>query len=72
MDVISQHNLDDAELLVKYLKIPENEDEYNVMVKSMNNVLDITGGDETHELSAILSMIAHLIEPFERRHFNMF
>jgi HTH-type transcriptional regulator/antitoxin HigA len=72
MDIISEHTVEDAEIILQYLKVPKTESEYNILIASVNNLLALTEGDEDHPMAPLLEIIGTLVDPFERQHFNMF
>ena len=54
----------------KSLTVPHNEKEYNRVVKLLDEVMDIVGGDEKHPLASLMETLAVIIENYENQHFK--
>lgn len=51
---------------------PLNLADYNKLAKILDNLLDIVGEDETHELMGLVDVISHMITMYdERKHYQI-
>lgn len=53
------------------LRKPKNEDDYDLLVRSVDELLDITGHDESHPLMSLVDIIGDWIEEWDRTHHPM-
>lgn len=51
------------------LKAPRNEQEYNVLTQSLDELLAMTGDDDNHPLSELVDRIGDLISAYDREHY---
>lgn len=47
------------------LQKPEDDKQYKELAASLDQLLDITGGDEDHPLQSLILHVAHLIEAYD-------
>ena len=52
------------------VKYPENEKEFKKLVSQLDELLDIVGNDETHQLMGLVDVMSHLISSYEEQHFQ--
>jgi len=50
---------------------PHNEQEYNILVKRLDMLLEIVGEDENHPLISMVDMLSYLITAYEEAHFKL-
>ncbi|MHC8346330.1 hypothetical protein [Pseudomonas sp. RT6P73] len=50
------------------LKRPESEAEYDRLVESRDELLQMMGGDELHPLESLVSIIGDHVNAYDRRH----
>ncbi|NJL37947.1 MAG: hypothetical protein HC840_18970 [Leptolyngbyaceae cyanobacterium RM2_2_4] len=48
--------------------VPHSEEEYQRLVKLLDNLIDQVGEDETHPLASMMDVIGVLIENYETHH----
>lgn len=46
---------------------PQNSDDYNKLSKILDNLLDIVGDNESHELIGLVDVISHMISMYDER-----
>jgi HTH-type transcriptional regulator / antitoxin HigA len=47
---------------------PQNEDEYEKLASMLDQLLDIVGDDESHELMGLVDVISHMIIMYDENH----
>ena len=47
---------------------PTNEHEYEALVATLNDLLDIVGDDESHSLSSLMDFVGDLVSEYEQVH----
>ena len=50
------------------LFVPHTEQEYDELVRILDNMIDVVGEDETHPLASLMEVIGVLIEKYEDQH----
>lgn len=53
------------------LRMPLNDEEYRVLVRALNQLLDIVGDNELHPLEGLLSRLGDNIAAYDKKHFPM-
>lgn len=57
--------------LSELLRRPEDEDDYDALVAAIDELLEITGDDESHPLMSLVDIIGDWIEEWDRTHHPM-
>jgi len=57
--------------LSELLRRPEDEDDYDALVSAIDELLEITGDDESHPLMSLVDIIGDWIEEWDRTHHPM-
>ncbi len=52
------------------IREPQNEDEYDQLADLLDQLLDIVGDDESHELIGFVDVISHMIAMYDELHFD--
>lgn len=47
---------------------PQNDDEYNKLASMLDQLLDIVGGNESHELMGLVDVISYMITQYDENH----
>lgn len=47
---------------------PQSDDEYDRLASMLDRLLDIVGGDESHELMGLIDFISHIISQYDEVH----
>lgn len=47
---------------------PQNEDEYEKLASMLDQLLDIVGSNESHELMGLVDVISHMITMYDENH----
>lgn len=47
---------------------PQNEDEYEKLANMLDQLLDIVGDNESHELMGLVDVISHMISMYDEQH----
>lgn len=58
-------------LFTRFLQLPENEDDYDALVLAVDELLEITGDDESHPLMSLVDIIGDWIEEWDHTHHPM-
>ncbi len=71
----SNHILADATKHWKYvaplLAYPKNDAEYDLLAKRLDQLLDIIGDDENHQLIGLVDTISHIISSYDENEFKI-
>ncbi len=51
--------------LSPFISVPHNEDEYNRLVKFLDDLIDEVGENENHHLASLMEVVGTLIEKYE-------
>ena len=57
--------------LSELLRRPEDEDDYDALVSAIDELLEITGDDESHPLMSLVDIMGDWIEEWDRTHHPM-
>lgn len=57
--------------LSELLRRPEDEDDYDALVSAIDELLEITGDDESHPLMSLVDIMGDWIEEWDRTHHAM-
>jgi len=55
--------------LAPLLTAPENEDDYDTLVRELDDLLDLMGDDAHHPLRALAAQMGDLIAAYDARHY---
>lgn len=53
------------------LTYPKNDAQYNSLVKTLEQLLDVVGENEKHPLIGLVDMLSNLIESYDNQHFQI-
>ena len=59
------------EFVSPLLRKPKNEDDYDRLVLALDELLEITGDDESHPLMSLVDIIGDWIEEWDHKHHPM-
>ncbi len=51
--------------------VPHSEDEYKILVSTLDNLVDEVGNNQDHELAPVMETIGNLIENYEDREYKI-
>ena len=51
--------------------VPHSEDEYMILVNTLDNLVDEVGNNQNHELAPVMETIGNLIENYEDREYKI-
>lgn len=51
---------------------PQNDDEYEKLASMLDQLLDIVGDNESHELMGLVDVISHMITMYDEKHDEQF
>ena len=71
MNTVVQQAIAHWHFVAPVLTEPSNESEYDALVDTLNELLDVTGDDEHHPLSGLVDRIGDLVHAYEQRHYPM-
>lgn len=54
----------------KVVSVPHTHEQYDQVVKLLDELIDETGGDENHPLASLMETLGTLIENYEDNHFR--
>jgi HTH-type transcriptional regulator/antitoxin HigA len=69
MSVLSQQVLENFEQTAKFVFVPADDEEFNQLVRLLDEITDIVRGDESHSLANWMEVLGALIESYEDEHF---
>lgn len=52
------------------IKRPKNHKEYDLLVKQLDQLLDIVGDNENHTLMGLIDIVSHLIAEYDAEHYH--
>lgn len=50
---------------------PQNTDDYEKLSSLLDNLLDVVGEDESHELMGLIDVISHMISVYDDEHYQL-
>ncbi|MGF0241415.1 helix-turn-helix domain-containing protein [Rhodococcus sp. IEGM1300] len=59
------------EFVSPLLRKPKSEEDYDTLVSALNELLEITGDDETHPLMSLVDIIGDWVAEWDRKHHPM-
>jgi len=68
MSVLIAQVAEHWEFVAPLLRKPRTEADYDVLVQSLDELLDLVGEDESHPLNSLVEIIGDWIEVYEREH----
>jgi HTH-type transcriptional regulator / antitoxin HigA len=69
--MLQQQVIHNFEETARFLYVPTNEDEYNHLVKLLDEFIDIVRDDENHPLANLMDVVGVLIETYENEHVSI-
>ena len=51
--------------------VPHSEDEYQALVKTLDNLVDEVGNNQNHQLAPVMETIGNLIQNYENQEFKL-
>ena len=71
MSVLIKNAAEHWEFVSPLLRIPKNEDDYDTLVQALDELLEMTGVDESHPLMSLVDIIGDWIEEWDHKHHPM-
>lgn len=51
------------------IREPQSEEEYDKLANLLDDLLDIIGEDESHELIGLVDVVSHMIAMYDEKHY---
>lgn len=71
MSVLIKNAAEHWEFVSPLLRKPKNEDDYDTLVRALDELLEMTGVDESHPLMSLVDIIGDWIEEWDHKHHPM-
>ena len=71
MSVLIKNAAEHWEFVSPLLRKPKNEDDYDKLVQALDELLEMTGVDESHPLMSLVDIIGDWIEEWDNKHHPM-
>lgn len=71
MSVLIKKAAEHWQFVSPVLRKPKNEDDYDALVQALDELLEMTGEDESHPLMSLVDIIGDLIEEWDHKHHPM-
>ncbi|MGE8066805.1 helix-turn-helix domain-containing protein [Pseudomonas sp. NPDC089569] len=71
MSVLIERAVEHWEFVSPLLRKPKNEDDYDMLARALDELLEITGDDESHPLMSLVDIIGDWIEEWDNTHHPM-
>ncbi|MET0844619.1 MAG: transcriptional regulator [Pseudomonas sp.] len=71
MSVLIKNAAEHWEFVSPLLRKPKNEDDYDALVQALDELLEMTGVDESHPLMSLVDIIGDWIEEWDHKHHPM-
>ncbi|MEB2515543.1 transcriptional regulator [Pseudomonas sp. YuFO20] len=71
MSILIKNAAEHWEFVAPLLRKPKNEDDYDTLVQALDELLEMTGVDESHPLMSLVDIIGDWIEEWDHRHHPM-
>ena len=68
MSALIERAAEHWEFVAPLLRKPKSEDDYDVLVRALDELLGMTGDDESHPLMSLVDIIGDWIEEWDRTH----
>ncbi|MGO4308918.1 type II toxin-antitoxin system HigA family antitoxin [Pseudomonas sp. KB_15] len=68
MSVLIKNAAEHWEFVSPLLRKPKNEDDYDTLVQALDELLEMTGIDESHPLMSLVDIIGDWIEEWDHKH----
>ncbi|AWY42415.1 transcriptional regulator [Pseudomonas putida] len=68
MSVLIKNAAEHWEFVSPLLRKPKNEDDYDALVQALDELLEMTGVDESHPLMSLVDIIGDWIEEWDHKH----
>jgi HTH-type transcriptional regulator/antitoxin HigA len=71
MSVLIKKAAEHWQFVSPVLRKPKNEDDYDALVQALDELLEMTGEDESHPLMSLADIIGDWIEEWDHKHHPM-
>lgn len=71
MSVLIERAAEHWEFVSPLLRKPKNEDDYDALAQALDELLEMTGDDESHPLMSLVDIIGDWIEEWDHKHHPM-
>jgi HTH-type transcriptional regulator/antitoxin HigA len=71
MSVLIKKAAEHWEFVSPLLRKPKNEDDYDMLVQALDELLEMTGDDESNPLMSLVDIIGDWIEEWDHKHHPM-
>jgi HTH-type transcriptional regulator/antitoxin HigA len=71
MSVLIKKAAEHWEFVSPLLRKPKNEDDYDMLARALDELLEMTGDDESHPLMSLVDIIGDWIAEWDRKHHPM-
>ncbi|CAI8935962.1 Antitoxin HigA [compost metagenome] len=71
MSILIKNAAEHWEFVAPLLRKPKNEDDYDTLVQALDELLEMTGVDESHPLMSLVDIIGDWIEEWDHKHHPM-
>ncbi|VVN37735.1 Antitoxin HigA [Pseudomonas fluorescens] len=71
MSVLIKRAVEHWEFVSPLLRKPKNEDDYDLLATALDELLEMTGDDESHPLMSLVDIIGDWIEEWDHKHHPM-
>ncbi|VVO53611.1 Antitoxin HigA [Pseudomonas fluorescens] len=68
MSVLIKKAAEHWQFVSPVLRKPKNEDDYDALVQALDELLEMTGEDESHPLMSLVDIIGDWIEEWDHKH----
>ena len=68
MNALVKQAIDHWQFVAPVLTKPTNDSEYDALVTTLNDLLDVAGDDESHPLSSLMDYVGDLVSEYEQAH----
>jgi HTH-type transcriptional regulator/antitoxin HigA len=71
MSILIKNAAEHWEFVAPLLRKPKNEHDYDTLVQALDELLEMTGVDESHPLMSLVDIIGDWIEEWDHKHYPM-
>ena len=71
MSILIKNAAEHWEFVAPLLRKPKNEDDYDTLVQALDELLEMTGVDESHPLMSLVDIIGDWSEEWDHKHHPM-
>jgi HTH-type transcriptional regulator/antitoxin HigA len=68
MNAITQHAIEHWHYVAPLLNTPEQPADFDVLVETLDELLDMVGDDESHPLMGLVHRLGDLVSAYEQQH----